>query len=243
MNRLATVLTLTGLALIAMTGWCQAWIQHHQHLQKPGVRIDFVPVLNEKDEIARTNSVFLPSRTKDWMGQAQPIQQIELGYLPQDTTYGRKRYVNIHDGSQVFMTVVLMGTDRSSIHQPEYCLTGSGWEIERRVMTSISLDGNGFKNLPVQRFDLTDVQQMDGTTTIVKGVYAYWFVADGKLTADHRERMWWMAKDLVSTGTLQRWAYVSCFARCGRGEQDKAFERIAALVRETVPEFQTTLPE
>ena len=46
------------------------------------------------------------------------------------------------------------------------------------------------------------------------GVYVFWFVADNAYTARHGQRMWWMAREMMRTGVLQRWAYVSCFAAC-----------------------------
>ena len=42
----------------------------------------------------------------------------------------------------------------------------------------------------------------------------------------------------LRTGTLQRWAYVACFAQCLPGEEDKAFARVKELVAEAVPQFQ-----
>ena len=63
-------------------------------------------------------------------------------------------------------------------------------------------------------------------------------MADGALTAHRSQRLRWMAEELLKTGTLQRWAYVACFAQCAPGEEDKAFARVKEFVAEAVPEFQ-----
>jgi hypothetical protein len=86
------------------------------------------------------------------------------------------------------------------------------------------------------------VQNNSGQPVTVRGVYVYWFVADGALSGDMsgRERMWWMAKHLLQTGELQRWAYVSCLAVCLPGQEDATFERVKKFIAASVPEFQMT---
>jgi len=54
------------------------------------------------------------------------------------------------------------------------------------------------------------------------------------------ERMWSMAKHLLKTGVLQRWAYVSCFAVCPPGSEEATFERMRQFIAASVPEFQLT---
>ena len=50
--------------------------------------------------------------------------------------------------------------------------------------------------------------------------------------------MWWMARDLICTGVLQRWAYISYFALCPPGEEEATFEQMKALIARSMPEFQ-----
>jgi hypothetical protein len=52
--------------------------------------------------------------------------------------------------------------------------------------------------------------------------------------------MWWMARDLIKTGILQRWAYVSYCAFCLPGQEDATFERMKAFIAASAPEFQLT---
>ena len=52
------------------------------------------------------------------------------------------------------------------------------------------------------------------------------------------QRMWRMAKELVRTGVLQRWAYISYFAVCAPGNEAATFERIKKQIVDAVPQFQ-----
>jgi hypothetical protein len=72
------------------------------------------------------------------------------------------------------------------------------------------------------------------------GVFVYWFVADGELTASHGDRMWWMARDMLKTGVLQRWAYVIVWAPCVPGAEDATFEGLKRFIGAAVPEFHLT---
>jgi hypothetical protein len=83
---------------------------------------------------------------------------------------------------------------------------------------------------------------IDGRKQMARWVYVYWFVADNQLTAQHNQRMWWMARDVIRTGVLQRWAYISYLAFCPPGAENAAFERVKKLIVASVPEFQLTPP-
>jgi hypothetical protein len=138
-----------------------------------------------------------------------------------------------------------MGTDRTSIHKPQYCLGGSGWKIDSADSqeTTVPVERPQPYELPIIKLVSTrTIQNADGKPVTLRGVYVYWFVADGALSGNMsgRERMWWMAKHLLQTGVLQRWAYVSCFAVCLPGQEGATFERMKKFIAASVPEFQLT---
>jgi hypothetical protein len=136
-----------------------------------------------------------------------------------------------------------MGTDRTSIHKPEYCLPGQGFQIRSATKDVIRIPRPHPYDLPVTRIVASRTfRASNGVTQNVSAVFVYWFVADNRLSADHLQRMWWMAQDLILTGTLQRWAYVSCLSLCHPGEEETAFQHIAQFLAASVPEFQTTTP-
>jgi hypothetical protein len=94
----------------------------------------------------------------------------------------------------------------------------------------------------VARWDVSgDFQQPDGRSAKLYGVYVFWFVANGEETPDNQQRMIWLGRDLLRSGVLQRWAYLSYFAVCAPGQEDVAFERIKNLIANSVPEYQLPL--
>jgi len=235
MKALLSVLLLVGGA----SGFLRCW-KSIQKLGQPGVKVVAEPIYDEKGNRAATNSAFLPERVLDYSSEPAPITRLELDWLPKDTTYGR-RYYKAPDGFEMLISVVLMGTDRTSIHKPQYCLIGQGWNINSSEsgITSLRIERPHPYHLPVMKLMTTAYRDKpDGQKTAPRGIYAYWFVADGELTGDHLQRMWWMARDLVCTGTLQRWAYVSCFASCWPGQEEPTFERMKQFIAAAVPEFQ-----
>ena len=233
---------LAGLCLVfmAVTALVLARTQSGHRLGKPGLRLASVAIPDDAGGTAATESIFLPERILDYRSEILPITRLELGWLPRDTTYGRRLYTGA-DGYQVQVSGVLMGTDRTSIHKPEFCLPGQGFQIRRRSPREILIERPHRYALPVTRIDaLREIRKPDGTVIRHAGVFVYWFLSDTRLSNDHFQRMWWLALDLVRTGELQRWGYLSCLAPCLPGQEDAAYARVEALIRELVPEIQTT---
>jgi hypothetical protein len=134
-----------------------------------------------------------------------------------------------------------MGSDRTSIHKPQYCLTGIGWKIEKSELVTIPIERPHRYDLPAMK--LTAEMQgkaPDGRSATIRAIYVYWFVSDNRLTAEHKERMWATVEDLLKTGILPRWAYVSCFSKCWPGQEDAVYRRMTRLIAAAVPEFQLT---
>ncbi|MCX8108417.1 MAG: EpsI family protein, partial [Verrucomicrobiae bacterium] len=129
------------------------------------------------------------------------------------------------------------------IHKPEFCLTSQGWRIVGRETESIPLDDIPGYELPVRKFTANFVGT-DSSGRLVRGsgVYVFWFVADQRVAADHFDRIKQMTWDLLRTGTLPRWAYVSCFATCAPGAEQKTYDRMRRFLSAAVPMFQTSFP-
>ena len=101
-------------------------------------RLDSIP-LNPRVGIRLAadgiNPVTLPDYLgTDWEGQPADITVIEREVLPADTGFSRKNYVSLHNlNERVYLSIVLSGRDRTSIHRPEICLVGQGWTINDRT--------------------------------------------------------------------------------------------------------------
>lgn len=237
MSRSPNVLAAFALALIAASAWLVAGLASRQVLDAPGVAVAPVPLLDKDGRLVRSNSIALPKDLPGYIFERLPISEVELEALPPDTVFGRARYV-LSDGNWVQINVVLMGTDRTSIHRPEYCLTGVGWRIRSQRELPFADSGPGPGR--VQRFDCQLKTEMNGRPVDVGGVYVFWFVSRDKQTASHWDRQWWMVRDLVTRGVLQRWAYISFFTPCVPGDEDAAYQRVSELIRQVHPHFGVT---
>jgi hypothetical protein len=224
--------------LIAGTAAFLGRLQSGRTLGKPGLKLVESPIFDPEGVKVSDHSIYLPERALGYTSEIQPVTQAELGYLPADTSYGRRRYA-APDGAWIDASVVLMGTDRTSIHKPQFCLTGQGWIIDRTERVRVPMSRPHPYDLPATRLDAgRKMSTRDGRTVEARGIYVYWFVSDQRLTGEHWERMWWTVQDLSFQGVLPRWAYVAYFAVCLPGQEDATYERITELMRATVPEFQ-----
>jgi hypothetical protein len=137
--------------------------------------------------------------------------------------------------------VVLMGTDRTSIHNPQYCLAGQGLRILSQEFDSIPMTRPAAYDLPITKLIFSGrMTTAEGESRNINGVFVYWFVSDTKVTATHGERMWQMGLNLIRTGVLERWAYIIAMAPCLPGGEDEAYERLRGFIQNAVPEYQLT---
>ena len=222
---------IAALLLMALAGGAIYQLQTRQTLGRPGV-------LAEPQAGSPRWRIPLPEQVAGMTSQEVPAAEVELSALPADTSIGKRLYTATN-GAPLLLQVVLMGRDRTSIHQPQYCLTGQGWLIEQTEEVRLPVAGPQPHEIPALKLTASKVFTTEsGQRVPVRAIYVYWFVADGALTAHRSQRLRWMAEELLKTGTLQRWAYVACFAQCAPGEEDEAFARVKEFVAEAVPEFQ-----
>ena len=245
MNRRQSIIAAGAVAIIVAAALFLLTWDKRQQLGTPGVRVVNSPMAGidisreaTNTFVAGSNSVYFPAKVLAFESQSSPITKIVWDWLPKDTTYGQRIY-KASDGFEIQAMAVLMGKDRTSIHQPQYCLTGAGWLQQSQEATFIRMDKPIPYELPVMKMKLRKTfRRPDGQEREVAAVLVYWFVADNQLTADHWQRMWWMARDLLRSGVLQRWAYVIQFSICQPGEEEAAFARISEFIRASVPEYQ-----
>jgi hypothetical protein len=233
-----------ALGLIGLTAAWLGYARSHQQLGQPGLRLVPGELYDDEGNLAASTVIDLPANIPGYASRPIPVTRDELDWLPKDTTFGYRRYQG-QDERWLDLRVVMMGTDRTSIHKPEYCLPGQGFQIQHTTKDLVRISDPHPYDLPVTRIIASRIFQAtpDAPGQEVRAVFVYWFVAEDRITADHLERMWWMASDLVRTGTLQRWAYVSCLALCLPGEEEAMYQRIQEFLRMSVPQFQiTTLP-
>lgn len=179
----------------------------------------------------------------DWIGQAVPVSAVERDTLPPDTGYSRKNYISVQDRArQVFVSIVLSGRDRTSIHRPEICLLGQGWTIRGRFEHVFRYPGTAQAAIPatILRVQREAVSARGGRVT-VPSVVAYWFVGRDRVVATHWERMLWGALDRLRHLQNQRWAYVLVQTSAFDGEA-AALARLQAVLDQALPTFEKPPP-
>ena len=234
MNPRKWILAVVALLMIGSTAAVLVRLKSHQRLGQPGVRT--APLAGSKNL-----EVILPELVLDNTSERLEPDAIVVGILPKDTSYGRRRY-QATDEFVTQVNVVLMGSDRTSLHKPQFCLEGAGWNIDKSASCQeiVPIERPFRYDLPVMKLLSTKQIEHKGQVQTYRGVYVYWFVAEDAYTARHWQRMWWMARELFRTGKLQRWAYVSFFAWCQPGQEEATFERMKKFIAASVPEFQLT---
>ncbi|HUC85793.1 MAG TPA: exosortase-associated EpsI family protein [Candidatus Acidoferrales bacterium] len=237
MSRLKSILFFTVLVLIAATAAALAHARANQKLGAPGVATRPIPGSPNLE-------VLLPPEAAGFQSVSVPQPEIVTNSLPRDTSFGQRVYTAA-DGFQVQANVVLMGSSRSSIHKPQICMTAQGWNIDDSASHVVALPmvKPVSYELPVMRLIATRQGQLkNGQTVTQRGVYVYWFVDADRFTPSHQTRMLWMAQDVVFKNELDRWAYISFFARCLPGQEEATFDRMKQLIVAAVPEFQLVPP-
>ena len=230
MNKQKCIILVSLLVLVGGTAGFLGRLEKIQKLGVPGVK---TRLAGDSKEV----EVALPEQVLDYSSERVEVQKVARDMLPKDTCFGQRVY-QAPDGFAVQVNVVLMGSDRTSIHRPQFCLRGSGRVIQKEEHESISMTRPRDYDLPVTK--LTLVPEPGASSDVIGGIYVYWFVADNEYTASPGQRMWWMFRDLATKGTLQRWAYITFFAPCLPGQEDATFERLKKMIGTAAPEFQLT---
>ncbi len=234
MNRKQWMMAACALVLVGGAAVLLIHLKATQRLGEPGVKTHAIP--------GRINRIVeLPEKVLDYQSQAIDVDPVATNALPPDTSFGQRTY-SAPNRFPVAVNVVLMGTDRTSIHKPQFCLTGAGWHIDQTERTTIPMDRPSRYALPVTKLTVTRQELNERQPVTWRGIYVYWYVTDKALSGDPSglQRMWWSARDLLTTGVLQRWAYVTCFVVCPPGQEATAYEQLQQFMAAAVPEFQLT---
>jgi hypothetical protein len=229
-----------ALGMMAATGSYLVKVHQRVHLGAPGVKVGPGLLYDETGRLAARVSVLLPNEVLGIKGASLPVTRVELDQLPKDTTFGRKMYEKSGSGFAVQTSVVLMGTDRTSIHDPHFCLVAQDWQIVRTDLIRLRMDRPYPYEVPALRLTTSRaVRDKYQQTAELKGIYIYWFVSADKITSDQGARMWSIAKTMLEKGELERWAYISYFTTCLPGSEEATFEQLERFIRASAPESQT----
>lgn len=230
----AAALLIMALGVVALL-YCHS----HQKLGAPGVKVVAVPMKDEKGVQRSTESVPFPEHVLDFRSEYLPVPDAQIRALPADTTFGRRGYW-LAENTPCYANVVLMGSDRTSIHKPEFCLPGGGWHIEKKETDTIRVASPAPYDLPVMKWTVKQEARdpHTGRPATYGGLYIFWFVNDHQITREHSGRMVSIAKSMLTRGEMERWAYISYLIICPLGQEEAAYTKAKALIAASVPEFQ-----
>jgi hypothetical protein len=184
----------------------------------------------------------LPAEVLGLRGEEIPVSEAELAILPDDTQFAKMSYSDQY-GNSVICQIVLSGGDRRSIHRPEACLPGQGWNIQSTEPFRVDL-GHG-RDLTVQKLRLVrEVETAPGVRRTLPMLFLYWYVGNQMTTHDQITRILRSNFDLLLHNMVHRWAYVIVsapvldgFISNGRNEA-QTLELLQDFIREAVPRFQ-----
>ena len=143
----------------------------------------------------------------------------------------------------MYLSIVLSGRDRTSIHRPEICLVGQGWTIRGSARHEFRWPPpDAGRVLPVTLLRIErEVPGPGGRPEKVPALFAYWFVGADKVVATHAGRMLHASWDRLRHLQAHRWAYVTVQTHALDGEA-AALARMQEVLGHTLPEFQAPLP-
>ncbi len=185
------------------------------------------------------NPVDLPAFVgTEWIGRRTEVTAVEREILPPDTGFSRRLYLSVENPRrQVFLSIVLSGRDRTSIHRPELCIVGQGWNIRESGRHEFLRPDTG-ERIPVTLLHV-EQRRADGEPGL-PAIMAYWFVSSEGVVATHAGRMLRGAWDRLRHGRADRWGYVLVQTQASDGEA-AALGRLGEVLEGTLPAFQKSL--
>jgi hypothetical protein len=239
MNKQKWIVLLLALAMIGGTAATLHRLKAGLKLGSPGIKAAPIPG-------SPRLAISLPDHVLHYAWTNIPTDPGALEGLPHDTSFAQRFYYAPDDAlDQLQIMVVLMGTDRTSIHKPQFCLQGSGWDFDDHDSRpdTIRIQSPHPYDLPVTKMMMTRPDTLDGQVTTISGIYVYWFVADNHLLGRLQsvKGFWDSNVRLLTTGKMDRWAYVGCLGVCRRGDEDATYERMKKFIAASVPQFQLTV--
>jgi EpsI family protein len=172
----------------------------------------------------------------EWFGRSVDVSDVERAVLPADTGYSRRNYVSLADlRRQVFISVVLSGRDRTSIHRPELCLIGQGWSITGRARHEFSADG---ERIPVTLLSVEHAVA-GAKAGNVRSLLAYWFVGGEAMEPTHFGMQARDACDRLRHLRADRWAYVIVQTVIIGGDEAGALARMQEVLAGVWPEIRS----
>jgi len=167
-----------------------------------------VTKVSEPDIHLVNGQLELPDKVGNWVGGSiDGLSEAEIRVLPPDTAGIRRRYRRA-EGGEITCSVILAGRDVTSIHRPELCLPGQGWNIQWEQVETIRSPALENGELKVMRMNAVHAVTMAAPNVPARAIFIYWFIGKHRVTPYHWQRILWTTKDRVLHNRNHRWAYL-----------------------------------
>jgi hypothetical protein len=224
-------------ALLVLACFALALSVNVSLVDKPGIRMALPASLGEwsGNELRYCHNVSCMPEDRRWSGNVSdlaipdicpvcgaalyPMSKEEYDVLPKDTQFVKSAYTN-DAGDRVFVSIVLSGAERGSIHRPQRCLPGQGHRdlVEHNLEVPLNEDGRTLGMRVIE----SNMKDRAGKIYYYS-YYAYWFAGRGRDTPSHYMRMFWLAWDRVFESRAHKWAYIAVSGK--RAESSREYER------------------
>ena len=189
--------------------------------------------VNSRQDTFRASELPLPDVDPETGDKLYTMSLAEYDILPHDTEFIKSIYTNSAT-DKVFVSIVLSGRERDSIHRPQRCLVGQGNSIVDTERFGIPLEGRA----PL-KVDILKTQRLyydeNGAPQTYYGYYAYWFVGQNRETPSHYARMFWLAWDRVVHSVAHRWAYIAVSGERTDEADDEYKQELIDFVQKIYP--------
>lgn len=115
-------------------------------------------------------------------------------------------------GYFVNLTIVYAGTTRRSLHFPEVCLVGHGWEIDEQSLMPVSF--------------LFEASKLGIIKDGKRDAVLYWYKTGENLTGSFFENSWFWAWNQLTAGTASS-AMIRLSTTVAGGNEEDAFKALA----------------
>lgn len=222
------------IALMTATIFCLHFLVDVALVDKPGIRLRLPPQVGDwsghelrychqpaclrecfRDDPTAANNV-----CPQCGGPLFPMSKVEKDVLPADTVFLKGRYTR-EGADTLSVSIVVSGQDVGSIHRPQVCLVGQGLRIVRSYLVEAPLKCR--PPLSIMMLDLMPAYPSGNGPSQQEwnGVFAYWFVGQGRETPYHMQRMIWLYWDRLIHGVAHKWAYIGVMGG-GRASETRA---------------------
>ena len=164
----------------------------------------------------------------------KPLARLSLGektWLPEDTRILKRNYSR-GDGGALAVTVVVSGKSRLSIHRPEMCLPGQGFQILSTRVRTLDLGNGRTLRVNVVKAARADERPIG---------FLYWFVNPRRETTSHWARIFSDVWARSAHNRVNRWCMVTVFSNQSVDDPE-TFRTLEPFLAEWYPQVLLTKP-